>query len=54
MSVIPAKIKTYTGNNYPGQRVVMLETTADGYKAVLANKTALDFDKDGNFTKATK
>ena len=54
MSVIPAKIKTYTGNNYPGQRVVMLETTADGYKAVLANKTALDFDKDGNFVKAAK
>ena len=54
MSVIPAKIKTYTGNNYPGQRVVMLETTAGGYKAVLANKTALDFDKDGNFVKAAK
>ena len=54
MSVIPAKIKTYTGTTYPGQRVVMLETTADGYKAVLANKTALDFDKDGNFAKAAK
>ncbi|WP_295912861.1 PepSY-like domain-containing protein [uncultured Alistipes sp.] len=54
MSVIPAKVKTYAGNNYPGQRIVMVETTADGYKAGLADKTVLDFDKDGNFTKATK
>ena len=54
MSVIPAKIKTYAGNNYAGQRIVMMETTADGYKVALADKTVLDFDKDGNFTKATK
>ena len=32
MSVIPAKIKTYAGNNYAGQRIVMMETTADGYR----------------------
>ena len=54
MSVVPAKIKTYAGNNYAGQRIVMMETTADGYKVALADKTVLDFDKDGNFTKATK
>ena len=54
MSVIPAKIKTYAGNNYAGQRIVMMGTTADGYKVALADKTVLDFDKDGNFTKATK
>ncbi len=54
MSVIPAKIKTYAGNNYAGQRIVMMETTADGYKVALADKTVLDFDKDSNFTKATK
>ena len=54
MSVIPAKIKTYAGNNYAGPRIVMMETTADGYKVALADKTVLDFDKDGNFTKATK
>ena len=51
MSVIPAKVKTYAGNTY---RIVMMETTADGYKVALSDKTVLDFDKDGNFTKATK
>ena len=54
MSVIPAKVITYAGNTYPGQRIVMMETTADGYKVALSDKTVLDFDKDGNFTKATK
>lgn len=54
MAVIPAKIKTYVGNQYPRQQIVMLETTADGYKVALANKTMLDFDKDGDFTKASK
>lgn len=54
MTVIPAKIKTYAGNNYAGKRIVMMETTADGYKLGLSDKTYLDFDKDGNFTKATK
>ena len=44
----------YAGNTYPGQRIVMMETTADGYKVALSDKTVLDFDKDGNFTKATK
>lgn len=45
---------TLAGNTYPGQRIVMMETTADGYKVALSDKTVLDFDKDGNFTKATK
>lgn len=53
-TAIPAKIKTYSGNTYPGQRVVMIKTTADGYEVGLANKTMLYFDKDGNYTKATK
>ena len=48
------KIKTFAGGKYPGMNIVMLETTADGYKVALADKTVLDFDKDGNFTKATK
>ena len=25
MSVIPAKVKTYAGNTYPGQRILMME-----------------------------
>lgn len=54
MAVIPAKIKTYVGNNYPGMRVVMMETTTDGYKVGLSDKTVLDFDKDADFIKATK
>lgn len=54
MSVIPAKIRTYAGNKYPGQRIIMMETTADGYRLELADKTFISFDKDGNFVKATK
>lgn len=53
-AVIPAKVRTYTGNTYPGKQVVMLKTTADGYEAKLSNGTILDFDKDGNFVKAAK
>ncbi|WP_418992094.1 PepSY-like domain-containing protein [Alistipes sp.] len=54
MTVIPVKIKSYTGANYPRLGVVMIETTADGYKVKLQNGTFLDFDKDGNYVKATK
>ena len=53
-TVIPVRIKTYVADNYSRQRIVMMETTADGYKVALSDKTVLDFDKDGNFTKATK
>ena len=34
-TVIPVKIKTFAGGKYPGMNIVMLETTADGYKAGL-------------------
>lgn len=53
-TLVPAKIKTYAGNMYRGQDIVMIKTTTDGYEVKLANKTMLYFDKDGNFTKATK
>lgn len=53
-TVIPAKIRTYAGNTYRGTNMVMLKTTADGYEAKLSSGTILYFDKDGNFTKATK
>lgn len=53
-AVIPAKIRTYAGNTYRGQQVKMLKTTADGYEAKLANGTVLSFDKNGDFTKASK
>lgn len=54
MTAIPAKIKSYTGVNYPRTGVEMIETTADGYKVKLKDGTFLYFDKDGNYTKATK
>lgn len=54
MSVIPAKIKTYVGNKYPMLRVNMIETTTDGFKVGLSDNSFLYFDKDGDFTKATK
>jgi len=53
-AVIPAKVRSYIVSNYPGQNAVMMETTADGYKVGLADKTNLYFDKNGKYTKATK
>lgn len=53
-SVIPAKIRSYASGKYAGQSISAMETTADGYKICLSDKTSLYFDKDGNFTKATK
>lgn len=54
MSLIPNKVRSYTSGKYPGQSVVMMETTSDGYRLRLADNTYLDFDKDGTFVKATK
>jgi len=54
MSVIPAKIKTYAGNNYAGQRIVMMETTPHRSQGGPPRRRQQPFDKDGNFTKATK
>lgn len=53
-SAIPAKIRTYAANSYRGQDIVMMKTTTDGYEIMLSNKTILYFDKDGNFSRATK
>ncbi len=53
-SIVPAKIRSYTNGKYAGKRIVRMETTADGYKVGLSDKTWLYFDKDGDFTKATK
>lgn len=54
MSVVPVKIKTFAGSKYPRMHIVMMETTDDGYKVGLTDGTFLYFDKDGNYTKATK
>ena len=54
MSLIPNKVRSYTSGKYPGQSVVMMETTSDGYRLRLADNTYLDFDKAGTFVKATK
>ena len=32
----------------------MWETTSDGYKIGLSDRTMIDFDKDGNFVKMAK
>lgn len=53
-TLIPAKIKAYVADNYPDRRIVMMETTADGIKVGLSDKTSLDFDKEGDFVKAMK
>ena len=52
MSVIPAKVKTYAGNTYPGQRIVMMETTADGYKVArfsISTRTVTSRKRRNNF-----
>lgn len=54
VAVIPVKIKSFTGINYPRMQIVALETTTDGYKAKLSDGTYLYFDKNGDYTKATK
>lgn len=53
-SVVPVKIKTYAGSKYPSYPIKMLATTADGYKVQLTDGTFLDFDKNGNFVKASR
>ena len=53
-SAMPAKIRNYAGAKYPRLNVVMYETTADGYKLKLSDHTVLDFNKSGDFVKASK
>ncbi len=53
-SAMPAKLRSYTGAKYPRLHVVMYETTADGYKLKLSDNTILDFNKSGDFVKASK
>lgn len=53
-ATVPVKIKSYAGNNYPGFGIVAMETTKDGYKIKLSNGTNLLFDKDGDYTQATR
>ncbi|MBP3454767.1 MAG: PepSY-like domain-containing protein [Alistipes sp.] len=54
MTVLPTKVKSYLLGKYSNLQVVSWQTTADGSKVGLSDKTWLDFDKDGNFVKATK
>ncbi len=51
---MPARIRTYAANKYPDRSIVRYETTNDGYRVAFADNTVLDFDKDGNFMKASK
>lgn len=48
------RLRSYVVSQYPQARVVLYQTTADGYRLGLADKTCLDFDKHGNFVKAVK
>lgn len=53
-AAVPARLRSYAASQYPTMQVVMYQTTADGYRLGLSDKTFLDFDKNGNFVKATK
>ena len=53
-AVLPNGVKSYVGRKYPNGKIVGYETTADGYKVKLSDGTFLEFDKEGDFVKATK
>jgi len=53
-TVLPAKVRAYLSGKYAGQNVTMFQTTKEGYKACLADKTCVDFDSDGRFVKASR
>ena len=53
-TALPAKIKAYAAAKYPDLNIVMFQTTDDGYKVGLSDKSFIDFDKQGDFVKATK
>lgn len=53
-AVLPDGVKGYVGRKYPAGKIVGYETTADGCKICMSNKTCLYFDKNGDFVKATE
>ena len=53
-AVLSPRLRSYVVSQYPNAQVVMYQTTADGYRLGLSDKTFLDFDKNGNFVKAAK
>ncbi len=53
-SAVPSRLRSYVASQYPNMRIMMYQTTSDGYRLGLSDKTFLDFDKNGNFVKATK
>ena len=53
-SAIQPRLRSYVASQYPSSQIVLYQTTADGYRLGLSDKTFLEFDKNGNFVKATK
>lgn len=53
-SALSPRLRSYVTAQYPNSQVTMYQTTANGYRLRLADKTFLDFDKNGNFVKAAK
>ncbi len=53
-SAMSPRLRSYVASQYPRSQVTIYQTTADGYRLGLSDKTFLDFDKNGNFVKATK
>ena len=45
-AVIPAPIKNYIKENYPGERVLKIERDRSNYELKLSNRLELTFDKD--------
>ena len=53
-SAIQPRLRSYVASQYPSSQIVLYQTTADGYRLGLSDKTFLEFDKNGNFVKATE
>lgn len=47
-AVVPAAIKNYIDNNFPGEKVLSIERDRNDYEVRLSNRLELKFDKDLN------
>lgn len=53
-SAVPPRLRSYVASQYPRSQIVLYQTTADGYRLGLSDKTFIEFDKNGNYVKTTK
>ncbi len=54
VSMLPAKVSAYVGMHYPNQKITAITHTKHGCRLTLANGIWADFNKEGEFVKASK